>query len=128
MGRADVEKEELEKQESRPDVKLTELFKRVDHDDNQRLTRTEFTRLITEKSYLLELQDASNLDSETLRDLFDYLAESPDPKLSDAREPAGDPVISQDRFIKGLRNERKEVHERSIMSLEKRIHVMEAVS
>merc|ERR1712137_1006570 len=104
-------------------IKLQELFECVDKDKSGKLTQTEFDQLVRDPAFLLEFKEATEMEKETLSQLFEALADHPDPE-----HPDDVPQISQDTFIQGLRDEKNQVTERSVMRLEKRLRLMESVA
>merc|ERR1712216_283245 len=138
--REEAQEEQDRKDEERSEVKLEELFKRVDHDESGFLTQSEFNALVKQKTTLVELQDATNMEKTDLKDLFKFLAEAPPQKegegadtdfITTGRPDADDDEdnglhIPMKKFIRALHDEKNEVHERFIMRLEKRLRTMES--
>merc|ERR1712107_212718 len=99
----EAQKHDDERRETRSRTQLLELFNCVDKSSDGKLSKKEFRMLIEDSAYLLEFEQATNMEKVTLSKLFDYLADHPE-------EGAIDQVasISREEFIKGLQNENQD--------------------
>merc|ERR1712046_224982 len=71
----EVEREQMKMKEERSELKLKELFAAVDKDGSGRLGKKEFDNLIDNEAYLLIFKNATDMEADELKVMFEYLAE-----------------------------------------------------
>merc|ERR1712176_1485911 len=109
--RKEIEEEEERDKNMRRRIKLDEIFAQIDENGDGGISRSEFDAMLNDDEQRDVLCDAARLHQRDLSQLFDILEK--------------DSLIYRDDFVKALETEAGEVHERSVMKIEKRLSDME---
>jgi len=117
--RVEVEQEEQRVNDEEKEEQLRHLFEDVDQDGTGNLDKKEFHKMLADKEKRCKLMEISGLEDTALKDIFHFLSKcAPGSRI---------PVIKREDFIKGLKEEKRPVSERTMMRLERRIKDFESI-
>lgn len=117
--RAEFQEQERENAQDRTRKKLTKIFDGLDVSGEGYVSRSEFNKLLEDEGKVKNLCKVSHKDKEDIQELFRI--------VSRVRTPGSEPVMSHRDFIEALQIEAKEVSERSMMRLHRRLEALEEI-